>query len=191
MLVITAADLSAFRQGKITARRGQSPDQRSAVLIYNRPAMLRRPLVAVAALVALMLAPAACGPDIDLSKSLTITDVISGYYDNGSEGRLEPPHAQPHVPGRQLGAASLTGVELTVAFWQDGEDGEMDSVLVQRIGDDTIPANGTTDPVTVRGDRRLSRSKKPAPTCSPIACSRTSRRRSSRAAAAASIPSAA
>ncbi|HKW02031.1 MAG TPA: hypothetical protein VJN96_19575 [Vicinamibacterales bacterium] len=113
--------------------------------------MLRRPVVAVVALVALMLAPAACGPDIDIQKSLTITDVISGYYDNGLKDGWN--HLLPSITFRIANSApeSLTGLELTVAYWQDGKDGEMDSVLVQRVGNDTIPANGKSDPVTVRG----------------------------------------
>jgi|KBSMisStandDraft_5_1062788.scaffolds.fasta_scaffold323395_2 hypothetical protein len=113
--------------------------------------MLRRPLVAVVALLALMLAPAACGPDIDIQKSLTITDVISGYYDNGLKDGWN--HLLPSLTFRIANSASssVTGLELTVAFWQEGADGEMDSVLVQRIGNDTIPANGASDPVTVRG----------------------------------------
>ena len=98
-----------------------------------------------------MLAPAACGPDIDIAKSLTITDVISGYYDNGLKDGWN--HLMPSLTFRIANSASssLTGLELTVAYWQEGADGEMDSVLVQRIGNDTIPANGTSDPVTVRG----------------------------------------
>lgn len=111
--------------------------------------MLHRPL-AVAALVASMLAPAACGPAVDIQKSLSITDVISGYYDSGLKDGWN--YLVPSVTFRIANAApvSLTGLELTVAFWQDGKDGEWESVLLQRIGNDTIPANGKSDPVTVR-----------------------------------------
>jgi hypothetical protein len=112
--------------------------------------MLRRPL-AVVALVALMFAPAACGPDIDIQKSLTVTDVISGYYDNGLKDGWN--YLMPSITFRIANSASanLTGLELTVAYWQDGKDGVWDEVLVQRVGNDTIPANGMSDPVTVRG----------------------------------------
>ena len=109
VLVITRRRPVRVPAGQDHARRSQSPDQRSPVLIYNRPAMLRRPLVAVAALVALVLAPAACGPDIDIAKSLTITDVISGYYDNGLKDGRNYLHAQPHVPARQLGVREPHG----------------------------------------------------------------------------------
>jgi hypothetical protein len=112
--------------------------------------MLRRPVVAVVALVALMFAQAACGPDIDIQKSITVTDVISGYYDNGLKDGKN--YLMPSITFRlaNSAAASLTGLELTVAYWQDGKDGEWESVLVPRIGNDTIPANGKSDPVTVR-----------------------------------------
>ena len=113
--------------------------------------MLRRPLSLVAALVALALAPSSCGPDVDIAKSITVTDVISGYYDNGLKDGKN--YLMPSITFRLANSApaSLTGLELTVAYWQDGKDGEWDSVLVQRIGNDTIPANGKSDPVTVRG----------------------------------------
>jgi len=113
--------------------------------------MLRWPLGFVAALVALVIAPAACGPAIDIQQSITVTDVISGYYDNGLKDGWN--YLMPSVTFRlaNSAAAKLTGLELTVAFWQEGKDGEWDSVLLQRIGDDTIPANGKSEAVTVRG----------------------------------------
>jgi hypothetical protein len=113
--------------------------------------MLRRPPALLVALAALVFAPAGCGPDVDIAKSITVTDVISGYYDNGLKDGWN--YLMPSITFRLANAAatSLTGLELTVAYWQDGKDGEWDSVLVQRIGNDTIPANGKSDPVTVRG----------------------------------------
>ena len=111
--------------------------------------MLRRPVGLVAALVALVVAPA-CGPDVDIAKSITVTDVISGYYDNGLEDGKN--YLMPSITFRLANSApaDLTGLELTVGYWQDGKDGEWDEVLVQRIGNDTIPANGKSDPLTVR-----------------------------------------
>ena len=112
--------------------------------------MFRRPLGLVAALVALVVA-SACGPDVDVAKSITVTDVISGYYDNGLKNGWN--YLMPSITFRLANSApsSVTGLELTVAYWQDGKDGEWDSVLLQRIGNDTIPAGGKSDPVTVRG----------------------------------------
>lgn len=111
--------------------------------------MLRRPLGLVAALVALALASSGCGPDVDIAKSITVTDVISGYYDNGLKDGKN--YLMPSITFRLANSApaNLTGLELTVGYWQDGKDGEWDEVLVQRIGNDTIPANGKSDPVTV------------------------------------------
>src|SRR5262252_2908420 len=112
--------------------------------------MFRRPLGLVAALVALVVA-SACGPDVDVARSITVTDVISGYYDNGLKNGWN--YLMPSITFRLANSApsSVTGLELTVAYWQDGKDGEWDSVLLQRIGNDTIPAGGKSEPVTVRG----------------------------------------
>ena len=135
-----------------------------------------------------MLAPAACGPDIDLAKSLDDHRRHLGVLRRRPEGRLELPAAQPHVPARQLGVRRASPASSSPS--RTGGTARTASgipSLVQRIGNDTIPANGTSDPVTVRGTVSAITLEEPAPICSHIVCSRTSRRRSSRAAAAASI----
>ena len=110
--------------------------------------MVRR-LLLVVAFAAVATAPA-CGPAIDLKSSLKIVDVVSGYYDAGLKEGWN--YLVPSVTFRLQNNASadLTGLELTVAFWKDGEDGEWDSTLIQRIGNDHILAGGKSDPVTVR-----------------------------------------
>ncbi len=150
MLVISAADLVAFRQAKITREEAKARIVERRYLIYNSRAMFRRPLILAVALVAFA-GGASCGSSVDLAKSLTIVDTISGYYDNGLKGGWN--YLMPSVTFRLENRApeSIRGLELTVAFWRDDADGEWDSVLVQRIGDDVIPANGKSDLITVRG----------------------------------------
>jgi hypothetical protein len=112
--------------------------------------MFHRPLVLAAALVALT-GVASCGSSVDLKSSLTIVDTISGYYDNGLKDGWN--YLMPSVTFRLANSApeDIRGLELTVAFWQDGADGEWSDALVQRIGDDVIPARGKSEPITVRG----------------------------------------
>jgi hypothetical protein len=109
--------------------------------------MLHRPF-AVIALVLSCVGLASCGPAVDLH-SLKVVDVVSGYYDNGFKDAKT--YLVPSVTFRleNTGPVDIQGLELTVAFWQDGKDGEWDSSLIQRIGDDKIPAGAKSDPVTV------------------------------------------
>jgi hypothetical protein len=107
----------------------------------------RLPLLAVA-LIALT-AASSCGPAPDLH-ALKVIDIVSGYYDAGLKDSKN--YLVPSVTFRleNSGAVGITGLELNVGYWRDGADGEWDSTLVQRIGNDTIPAGGKSDPVTVR-----------------------------------------
>jgi len=112
--------------------------------------MVERPFFpAAAAFIVFTLGPA-CGPGVDLRQALKVTDVISGYYDDGLKDGKN--YLVPSVTFRleNSSPSSLTGLELTVAYWRDGEDGEWDSTLVRSIGNDTIKAGGKSDPVTVR-----------------------------------------
>jgi len=100
------------------------------------------------AFIAFVAAPA-CGPSADLH-ALKITDIISGYWDAGLKDGKN--YLVPSVTFRleNSGAIGITGLELNVGYWRDGADGEWDSTLVQKIGNDSIPAGGKSEPVTVR-----------------------------------------
>jgi hypothetical protein len=109
--------------------------------------MLHRPLVVAAALLAFVSA-ASCGPSPDLN-ALKVTDTLSGYYDAGLKDGKN--YLVPSVTFRlENSGPAMTGLELTVAYWRDGADGEWDSTLVQRIGNDRIDAGAKSDAVTVR-----------------------------------------
>jgi hypothetical protein len=114
--------------------------------------MLRRlvrlaALGGVAGLAAAMLP--ACA-SVDLRESLVVTDVLSGWYDNGiKDGKV---HLVPSITFRlkNVGAEPVRSVEITAAFWQQGRDGEWDSVLLKAIGGDGLEAGGSTDAITAR-----------------------------------------
>jgi len=101
--------------------------------------------------VALFLAfTAACGPRVDLTKALTLTDVLSGYYDEGvRDGKARLP---PSITFRLHNSSDreIGPVQLTVAFWRDGEDGEWNSVLVKGIGSEGLRPGASTEPVVAR-----------------------------------------
>jgi hypothetical protein len=110
--------------------------------------MVRR-LLLLAALVVLTCGWA-CGPQVDLHQALRVTDVVSGYYDDGLKDGKN--YLVPSVTFRleNTSATNLTGLELTVAYWRADQDGEWESTLVRSIGNDTIKAGGKSDPITVR-----------------------------------------
>lgn len=106
-------------------------------------------LPAVAVLVA-SLAATACDGTPDLSKALSVTDVLSGWYDNGVKGGQN--YLLPSITFRLKNQSdqSIYGVQLTVAFWREGEDGEWDSRQVSGIGGTALPSGQSTEPMTVR-----------------------------------------
>lgn len=120
-------------------------------MIYNRGRMSRIRLAAFVA--ALALSPAiACGPGVDLSTGLEVTDVLTGYYDNGLKDGWN--YLMPSISFRLHNKATrqIGPVQVTVAFWQAGEDGEWDSVVVQGIRAGGLAAGATTESLTARGN---------------------------------------
>lgn len=103
--------------------------------------------------VALLLGPtAACGPPVDLSKALEVTDLLTGYYDDGvKEGKN---HLVPSISFklRNRGTTTIGPVQLSATFWKTGDDGEWDSLLVQAILAKGLAAGATTDSILLRAN---------------------------------------
>ena len=94
-------------------------------------------------------APAGCGRDVALNEVLAVTDVLSGYYDNGiKNGKI---HMVPSLTFRlkNQGAQKVSDIELDIAFWAEGKDGEMDSASVRALSDG-LAAGASSEPLTVR-----------------------------------------
>ena len=109
--------------------------------------MARRALAIV--LVAACLAATSCDSTPNLTQALAVTDVLSGWYDNGFKDGKN--HLLPSITFRLKNQSdrSIYGVQLSIAFWQDGADGEWDSRLVTGIGGTPIAAGQSTEPITV------------------------------------------
>jgi hypothetical protein len=90
---------------------------------------------------------AACGPHVDLAASLEVTDVSSGYLDNGIKDGAH--HLLPTVRFKIRNAADVevNGLQVTVQFWKEGDLGEFDSRLLSPL---TIPPGTETDEKFVR-----------------------------------------
>jgi hypothetical protein len=90
--------------------------------------------LAVVCLILPVLGGAFACTSIDLSQALDVADVLGGYYDDGIKAGNT--HIVPSITFRlhNKGTEAIAGVQLTVAFWPDGADGELDSRLVRGIG---------------------------------------------------------
>jgi len=96
---------------------------------------------------------------VNLQEALEVTEVSTGWYDDGvvdAPGQQQDGwnHLVPYVSFRLQNESErpLSSVQLTVSFWWAGGDGEFDSVLTSGIGDESVPAGGSTDPIHIRGN---------------------------------------
>lgn len=94
----------------------------------------------------------ACGPGVDLSKSLRVTDVLGGYYDAGVKDGKN--YLLPSISFRLHNQIDrkIGPVQLTVAFWMDGADGEWDSLVLQGIRGQGLQPGATTESLLARGN---------------------------------------
>jgi len=92
---------------------------------------------------------AGCTGDIDLKQALVVTDVFSGYYDNGIKDTQI--HLVPSITFRlkNQSAQTVPSIEIDIAFWAEGKDGEMDSVSVRALANG-LAAGASSDSLTVK-----------------------------------------
>lgn len=112
--------------------------------------MRRRALSVLSLCLALALS-SACGRSIDLTK-LKLTNVITGYYDDGIQGGLNKLVPSVSFSLENTDTIGATEVQLVVSFWHEGDDGELSSKEVAGIGSKAIAPNATGDPILVRSD---------------------------------------
>jgi hypothetical protein len=107
--------------------------------------MLRlRSLVVFVALASAAVLAGGC-QSVDLSKDLTVTPVLSGYYDMGLLDGWS--HLVPDIifKVKDTGADSVpAGVPITVSFWFNGDtDGENDSIVLPGLASTLAPGQET------------------------------------------------
>jgi hypothetical protein len=113
--------------------------------------MVRRVQLVLALLVGLTFTTA-CGPTVDLSKALEVTDVLAGYYDAGVKDGWN--YLKPSLTFRlrNKGTEKIGPVQATVAFWKEGEDGEWDSAVIQAVHAAGLAAGASTESIVARGN---------------------------------------
>ena len=111
--------------------------------------MFRRP-AACFALVLCLTAATACDSQPDLSTTLQFVPGITGYRLAG----LSPDKQNRLVPSitfqlKNIGDVDLTNVDLSIAFWIVGADGETDSKQIRGITSTPLKAGSISESVTV------------------------------------------
>ena len=82
-----------------------------------------RRLVGLLVILIGLAAPAGCGGDIPLNEALAVTDVLSGYYDNGIKGTGTQYLPIITFKLKNQSVQKVPGIELDVAFWEEGATG--------------------------------------------------------------------
>src|SRR5690349_20499195 len=111
---------------------------------------MRRSLTVLVAAGLVLAGASACGPSADLH-ALKLKPTMTGWVQDdpsdAGENRLVPSITFELT---NQGEFPLNNVDLSLAFWGVGKDGENDSKLIRGIGGDALQPGATGDTITVR-----------------------------------------
>jgi hypothetical protein len=104
-----------------------------------------------AGLCLVLLAATACGPSVPLETALQVTDVSTGWFDEGivnGQNKLVP-----SVTFRLTNASTegVRSVQLNTMFMLLPENEEWDATLTQGVLGQGLDGGASTNPITVRG----------------------------------------
>ena len=101
---------------------------------------------------AILIGSAACGPEVDLAKSVELVDIQTGYYDMGIvNGKTKlVPQAILHV--KNVSDRTLSGFQISASYWLVGDDGIKDEIIVQHIVAKDLAAGATSESVLLRAN---------------------------------------
>jgi hypothetical protein len=108
----------------------------------------RLPVVLLSA--GLIALAAGCGQGVDLARDLSVTDIETGYYNNGLKDGAH--HLVPTVSFQLLNQSDhdISSVQLIVQFWKDGADDELDSRQLTGISTEALEPAAKTERFLVR-----------------------------------------
>lgn len=107
--------------------------------------MSRTPLVAC--LLLAVAAGPACGPSVELSQAVELTDFSGGWYDAGIENGKNKLVPTVTFSVRRKSDHDLRTLALNVMFKRAGEDGNLDEVYLQKV---ELGEDGAAGPITAR-----------------------------------------
>jgi hypothetical protein len=108
--------------------------------------------LALAAVSAALTSSTACGPEVDLGKSVELVDIKTGYYDMGIvNGKTKlVPQAILHV--KNTGDRALPGFQISASYWLVGDDGMKDEMIVQHVVAKDLAPGATSESVLLRAN---------------------------------------
>lgn len=107
---------------------------------------------ACAGLAVVLLSNAGCGPEVALDKVVEVTVAQSGYTDMGlinGQSKLVPTAT---IRVKNTGTTTLSGFQLSAAFWRVGEDGQKDELLLPHLVAKDLKPGADSDPLTIRAN---------------------------------------
>jgi hypothetical protein len=111
--------------------------------------MIRPPRALILLLLLSGAGAAACNT-VDLSKALQVTDVQTGWYDDGIKDGKNKLVPQITFRLKNVSSEAITSVQLNVAFWKEGADGMTDEVILQAISSTKLEPGASTEPIRAR-----------------------------------------
>ena len=113
--------------------------------------MVRR-LVCIASVLFAALGTGSCA-SIDLARAVTVTDVLTGWYDWGIKDGMNKLVPSITFKITNSGTRPLDGLQVSAAFWIEGDDdGPNDDKQVQAISTEAIAPGAATEAITIRSD---------------------------------------
>jgi len=113
--------------------------------------LIKLSLALAAAALALVASPA-CGPEVDLAKSVQIVTVSSGYYDMGvvdGKSKIVP---EAIVAVKNIGSRNLPGFQMSATFWRSGDDAEKAEKIVPHLVAKDLAPGATSESIVLRSD---------------------------------------
>ena len=94
-------------------------------------------------------AAAGCGPKVDLTKGLQVTDVSTGWADKGIVGGQNKLVPSITFSLKNVSDKNLNVLDVNAAFHQNGESADWDSDLVNVAGSEGLDPGATTRKFTI------------------------------------------
>jgi hypothetical protein len=117
-----------------------------------RPGARTAVALTLAGAVTVALWAAACGSPADLTKALQVAEVSTGWFDAGivdGKNKLVP---SVSFVLKNTSDRPIASVQLSVAYWRAGDDGEWDDLYVANaIDSNGLAAGAQTGTITARG----------------------------------------
>jgi hypothetical protein len=107
-------------------------------------------VVAMASLV--VAGSAACGPEVDLAKSVQLVDIQSGYYDMGIINGKTKMVPQATFRVKNIGDRTLPGFQISASYWAAGDDGMKDETFIPHLVAKDLAPGATSEPAVLRAN---------------------------------------